>query len=60
VGAAQVANRESKGRARVFDKRPMTDKLRRHRVLLITGAALALAACRKQSASTAQQTAPPT
>ncbi len=42
----------------MFDKRPMTDKLRRHRVLLITGAALALAACRKQSASTAQQTAP--
>src|SRR5262249_12144007 len=57
VGAARVASRESKGRAWLFDKRAMTDKLRRHQVLLLA-AALALTACRKPSA-TVTQAAPP-
>ena len=42
----------------MFDKRAMTDKLRRHRILFLAAAALALSACRKPASSAAQNTAP--
>ena len=38
----------------MFDKRAMTDKLRRHQVLFLAAAAFALTACRKPAASVTQ------